>query len=224
MRRLLFAVPILFTLVLAVSGQCPIDTREPFKIALAQTVSSATARASDYVQFTTLEDIYSTDRVTAACLPVLIPKGTSVFGLVTDRKHRHFPFINGRLEVEPVKLKVWNGDELDITIERHTAVSGHKAPRACRGGNTKCIAGRKNGATAPIVAGVAAAGAAAIAAAAGKDTTRIIAATALFTILSQTDVAQILNGTDAELDEKEVFDMRITTRNAKMPPLPKAPQ
>jgi hypothetical protein len=208
--------------IVEASGQCDIDSSRPFKIKLTRTVSSATARASDYVEFTTLEDIYSVGGNDCATPQVLIPKETSVFGYVKKSKHRHFPFVNGSLEVQLEPLINWDGHPIIISVVRRTPVPNEKAPKPCKTVPTNCLAGRKNPSVAPVVAGIAAAGAAVVTAVAGSSATRIVAATGFFTLLSQSDVAQILNGADAGLDENEVFDLVIAAHQI-MKPAPKKP-
>ena len=59
-----------------------------FKLEAVVGANSGTAREADYVEFKTMEKIYSTDNPPR----VLFDKGTSIFGLVTHRKKRQFPF------------------------------------------------------------------------------------------------------------------------------------
>lgn len=221
MKPLLLVAVSLFSLSVSVSGQsCTILATEAFKIKLAQTVSSASARESDYVEFVTLEDIYSVG--TEECkTQVLIPKGTSVFGVVTRRKHRHFPFVGGKLEVKLEDLKVWDGRRIHISIARHPSM-GNDPPKPCKDAASNCLAGRRNATVAPIVPATATTGSAIVAAVARSSTTRVLAATALFSLTAQGGIGDLLNGTDAQLTKDEVFDMQIAPGSAMTPP-PKKP-
>jgi hypothetical protein len=196
-------------------------TKRPFKIKLERTVSSATARESDYVLFTTLENIYSTRE--GNCPAVLFPAGTNIFGTVTRRKHRKFPFRKGELEVKLEPLKIWNGETVSLEIQRRQPPPANDPPKNCKEGNHKCLAGRKNPAVAPVVASIATAGSSVIAGVADDKTTRIIAWSGLFTLISQGGIAELLNGTDAVLEVGEVFDLEIG-EGVKVTPVPKDPE
>lgn len=197
--------------------QCTIQTTaKHFKIKLARTITSATARESDYVEFTTLEDIYSVPK--DDCPVVLVAKETSVFGVVTRRKHRHFPFKKGELEIRLDPLKMWNGFEVPLEIVRHPPIPGKKAPKSCKGIISNCVAGRKNAVVAPVVPATAASGGAVVAAVAENAATKIIALSGLFTLLSAGEIGEFLNGTDAVVEEGEVFDMKIPANVEVVPP------
>jgi hypothetical protein len=204
----------LFTVNVSAQTTCTIAAHRLFKIKLERTISSATARESDYVQFTTLEDIYCVDSDT----PV-IPKDTIVFGVVTRRKHRHFPFKKGELEVqlEPMRLGK-NAVETKVSILRRTPVPGAKPQQGCKGVAENCISGRKNGVVAPIVEAVAATGGAIVAGVADAQATRIIALAGLFELVSNGGITELVNGTDSQLEEGEIFDMLIPTKLNVPPP------
>ena len=63
-----------------------------FKIKTVVGANSATAREADYVEFKTMEKIYSIENPPK----VLFDKDTSIFGYVTHRKKRRFPRITQR--------------------------------------------------------------------------------------------------------------------------------
>jgi len=204
----------------------------PFKIKLEKTVSSATARESDYVQFTTLEPIYSTRAVKLGkntstaedkCPFVLFDKGTSIFGVVTRRKHRRFPFRNGELEVQLDPLKNWDGNIIQVAIKRHEPPPRKDPPKTCKEGDSRCLAGRKNAPVAPVVPGIATAGSSVVAGVADDKTTRIIAVSGIFTLVGQGGIAELLNGTDAALEAGEVFDL-IIAPGLTVIPTPKEPE
>lgn len=209
----------LFLFTVSVSAQtCTIAAHRPFKIKLERTISSATARESDYVQFTTLEDIYCAE----SDKPV-IPKDTIVFGVVTRRKHRHFPFKKGELEVqlEPMRLGK-NAVQVDVSILRRPPLTGSKPQQGCKGVTSNCISGRKNSVVAPIVEAIAAAGSAIVAGVADTQATKIIALTGLFELVGNGGVTEIVNGTDSHLEEGEIFDMLIP-KSLNVPPPKETP-
>lgn len=192
-----------------------------FKIKAVVGVSSATAREADYVEFKTMENIYSTDTPPV----VLFAKDTPVFGVVTLRKARHFPLRRGKLELILEPLINWNGDEIHIAIARHGPVNNPDRRKRrndpCKERRENCIAGRGNAAVAPLVPAIAAAGAGAVTAIAKDDDTEFIAATAFFTIAKE--IGNLLNGTDVEVSKDEIFDLIILTQQVcKMPEKPKS--
>src|ERR1044072_3640266 len=86
-----------------------------FKIKAVNGVSSKTAREADYVEFKTMEPIYSTGNPPV----VLFAKDTPIYGFVIFRKSRHFPIRKGKLELRLEPLINWNGDDIQIAISRH---------------------------------------------------------------------------------------------------------
>src|SRR6266498_43449 len=97
------------------------SSQRRFKIKTIVGASSEKAREADYVEFKTMEKIYSTDNPPR----VLFDKDTSIFGVVTHRKSRHFPFRRGKIELRLEPLINWNGDEIQMAIFRYGNV---KAP------------------------------------------------------------------------------------------------
>src|SRR5262245_35785412 len=80
------------------------SSNRKFKIKTVTGVSSATAREADYVEFKTMEKIYSDEPLPQ----VLFDKDTPIYGLVTLRKSRHFPLKRGKLELILEPLVNWN--------------------------------------------------------------------------------------------------------------------
>jgi len=216
MKYLLFLLTFILVNVTAVA-QCKEELtpqKHAFKIKAVQGVSSSTARVADYVEFTTMESIYSVPVEGES--KVLIAKGTPVFGIVTRRKHRHFPFVGGKLEVKLEPLINWDGAEISVRIARRgpiyeleTKKETKERNKPCKSDGTNCVAGRRNASVAPIVPAIAAAGTAAIASVAGNTETRFIAGAALLTIAAQQGIGDLLNGTDAEISKDEIFDMFV---------------
>ncbi len=195
----------------------------PFKIKVEQVVSSSTARRDDYVLFTTMEDIYSVKEGNCKTR-VLIPKGTSIYGRVSVRKHRHFPLVNGRLEIELLPIKVWDGTEVPVWVARHLPeelsrnwTDTCKSIKDSRRTGVNCIAGRRNAVVAPIVPAIAATGGGAVSLIAEDTTSKVLGATAFFTLAEK--VGDLLNGTDAALGAGEILDMHIRgDRYVRIPP------
>jgi hypothetical protein len=191
------------------SKKVHIFVRNPYKIKAMTTVSSERARVADYVEFQTMEKIYSTDDFPQ----LLFDSGTTIYGIVTWRKHRGFPFRRGHLEIALEPLFDWLGTPIQMGIRRHGQVREENdekrrnkpCEKALNGRD--CVAGRRDAKVAPIVPAVAAAGATAVGAFADDDDTRFIAATAFFSIAKE--VGELLNGTDAEIRKDEIFDLYL---------------
>jgi hypothetical protein len=196
-----------------------------FKIKTVVGVSSATAREADYVEFQTMENIYSVGDPDKKTPPVLLfEKGTPIYGVVSVRKSRHFPFKRGKLELVLQPLVNWNGEKYELGIARHGVIRATDKPKRrndpCKETDipNPCVAGRGNAEVAPLVAATAAGGAAALAALADEEETLFIAATAFFAIAK--DVGNLLNGTDVGIAKDEIFDLVI--ENKKVCALKKA--
>jgi len=196
----------------------------PFKIKAVVGVSSSTARVADYVEFKTMENIYSATNPPK----LLFGKDTPIYGVVTRRKHRHFPFVGGQLELKLEPLVNWDGMRVEIAIARHGPIDTKnqesekerkRRNKPCKEGGNNCVAGRRNASVAPVVPAVAAAGPGAVAAIAKEEETRFIAATAFFTTAKE--LGNVLNGTDAEISKDEIFDMFIEPKPQLICDLPK---
>jgi hypothetical protein len=203
--------------------------RNPYKIKAMTLLDSATARVGDYVEFQTLESIY-----TDADVPEeVFPKNTSIFGVVTSRKHRHFPFVRGYVELKLDPLLTWDGREINMGIRRRgpTILTAPElarltreeqeaeikkrrknASKPCRVDRENCVSGRRNAEVAPIVPAVAAAASAGVVALAKEEETGFIAATAFFSIAKE--VGNLLNGTDAKIAASEIFDLYLDERSS----------
>lgn len=199
-----------------------------FKIKSVVGASSATAREADYVEFKTMEKIYSTDNPPK----VLFDKDTSIFGYVTHRKKRRFPFKRGQIELRLEPLINWNGDRLEMAIFRHgpftsedkTEDKPERRNDPCKRTNSpahNCVAGRGNAPVAPIITSVASVAVGTVAAIAKDDETRFIAATTFFSLAKE--LGNVLAGTDVEVAKDEIFDLVIETSYvcAFPPPPPK---
>ena len=191
-----------------------------FKIKVANGVSSKTAREADYVEFRTMEPIYSTGNPPV----VLFAKDTPIYGLVTRRKSRHFPLRRGKLELQLERLVNWNGDEIEIAISRHGPLVPIDRPKqrndACKPGGNNCVAGRGNAEVGILVPAVAAGAGGAVAALADEEETTFIAATAFFSVAKE--LGNLLNGTDVEIAKDEIFDLTIDAKQQTVCAMPDA--
>lgn len=189
-----------------------------FKIKAVNGVSSKTAREADYVEFKTMEPIYSSGNPPV----VLFPKETPIYGLVTLRKSRHFPLRRGKLELQLERLVNWNGDEIEIAISRHGPLVPIDRPKqrndACETPRKNCVKGRGNAEVGILVPAVAAAAGGALAALADEEETTLIAATALFSVAKE--LGNLLNGTDLEIAKDEIFDLTIEAKQQTVCAMP----
>ena len=194
------------------STPVPIWTRNPFKIKAMSTVGSDTARVADYVEFQTMETIYSKEEFPTE----LFKPGQSIFAVVTRRKHRRFPLRGGKIEIALKPLVNWDGTEIQIGIRRHGSVrpepneAKHRAkPCDTALDPANCVAGRRNWKVSPVVGTVAGAVAGGVAAFADDDddALKFFAITSFFSMAKE--LAELLNGTDAEIKQGEIFDLYI---------------
>lgn len=197
-----------------------------FKIKAVVGANSGTAREADYVEFKTMEKIYSTDSPPR----MLFDKDTPIFGFVTHRKKRRFPFKRGQIELQLEPLINWNGDRIELAILRHGPVKDPDKPKKRNDPCTKsdlprhnCVAGRGNAPVAPIITAVAGVATGTVAAIAKDEETRFIAATTFFSLAKE--LGNVLAGTDVEVAKDEIFDLVIETPSVcAFPEKPKTPE
>ena len=196
-----------------------------FKIKSVVGANSGTAREADYVEFKTMEKIYSTDNPAR----VLFDKDTPIFGFVTHRKKRQFPFRRGQIELRLEPLINWNGERIEMAILRHGPFKTPDKPerrndpckKTDRPGHN-CVAGRGNAPVAPIITSVAGVATGAVAGIAKEEETRFLAATTFFSLAKE--LGNVLAGTDVEVAKDEIFDLVIETRSVcAFPEKPEAP-
>jgi hypothetical protein len=192
-----------------------------FKIKAVVGASSATAREADYVEFKTMEKIYSIDKPAI----VLFEKETPIFGFVTHRKKRRVPFKRGQIELRLEPLVNWNGEEIQMAILRHgpfkTADKAERRNDPCKRTDRpdhNCIAGRGNAPVAPIITSVAGVAVGTVAAIAKEEETRFIAATSFFSLAKE--LGNVVSGTDVEVAKDEIFDLIIETPTVCALPVP----
>ena len=190
------------------------ETRK-FKIKTIVGLSSKTAREADYVEFRTMEKIYAAGKPPT----LLFDKDTPIYGFVTLRKSRKFPFRRGKLELELDQLVNWNGDKMDVAVSRHGPLPRNDRPDQrndpCqpippRTPKKNCVAGRGNAEVAILVPAIAAAAGGVVTAVAHNDDTEFIAATAFFSVAKE--LGNLLNGTDVEISKDEIFDLTFVAK------------
>lgn len=172
-------------------------TRIRFKS--ASEISSATARKDDIFEFKVAEDVYApreeevkdkdgnTEKRTV--YTKVIAKDASLFGTVREAKHRRFPFQGGTLIVEIKEIQAINGTPIKVTVHR---------PRMTTVDPKDAIRGRKNTAVAPLVPALAGTAATMI----KDDSTRDVA---ILSLVSNTSLVDVFNGTDAKIANNEIF-------------------
>jgi hypothetical protein len=202
------------------------------KVKFAKALTSGIVRNGDYVELDTLEDVFST--ISDSGMPrIVIPKGTAVFGIVSDRERRFAGFKHGKFKVYLDTVRAVDGTTINVSIsrpqinipkpdfnlstkERNALTDSDKernAKNSClTKGNKLCIAGRVY--TSTIVGNLPAA--LLTAATAGlltvvKDSKTRIAAevTLVNTLSSQQGLSAIVNGTDQIIDAGEIFDVEV---------------
>jgi hypothetical protein len=192
--------------------------KDSFKIKAANSVSSESARVADYLEFTTMEPIYS-----AGDFPEpMFDAGTSIYALVTRRNHRHFPLVRGKLEIALEPLRTWDNKQIEIAIARHGELTQKDTGplnqedlnernkginKPCKINRYNCVAGRGNAQASLVVTAVAGASGAAVSSLAKDDDTKFIAATSFFSIAK--DLGNLLNGTDVGIEKDQIFNLYL---------------
>lgn len=196
----------------------PILLKDSFKIKAANSVSSETARVADYVEFKTMEPIYSDDDLPT----ILFDKDTSIYAVVTRRNHRHFPLVRGKLEIALEPLRTWDNKRIEMAIGRHGKLTETETGlltqeetdkrnkginKPCKVSPYNCVAGRGDAAVSVVVTAIAGASGAAVSSISKDDDTKFIAATSFFSIAK--DLGNLLNGTDVGISKDEIFNLYL---------------
>jgi hypothetical protein len=92
----------------------------PVKLRLAQTVSSADAQVNDRVEFEVLEDV-SVNNV------VVIPKGSSAIGTVTEAVPKRRMARGGKLEIVLDSVRMVDGEKVALRAVKDAKGGGHTA-------------------------------------------------------------------------------------------------
>lgn len=135
MKKIMTAVRILCSLLLlfqtlsfsAAKGQQPVASSQapfvlqdgtPIKLRLSQTVSSADAHVNDRVEFEVLEDVM-VDNV------VVIPKGSSALGTVTEAVPKKRMARGGKLEIVLDSVRMVDGEKVALRAVKDAKGGGH---------------------------------------------------------------------------------------------------
>ena len=90
----------------------------PIKLRLSQTVSSADAHVNDLVQFEVLEDVMVGDAV-------VIPKGASALGTVTEAVPKRRMARGGKLEIVMDSVRLSDGQKAPLRAVKEAKGGGH---------------------------------------------------------------------------------------------------
>ena len=129
LRRILCSSLLVFqTAVFSVAeGQQPVANESrpfvledgtPIKLRLSQTVSSADAHVNDLVQFEVLEDVMVGDAV-------VIPKGASALGTVTEAVPKRRMARGGKLEIVMDSVRLSDGQKAPLRAVKEAKGGGH---------------------------------------------------------------------------------------------------
>jgi hypothetical protein len=106
----------------AVSNLAPFVLQDgtPVKLRIAQTISSADAQVNDRVEFEVLEDV-SVNNV------VVIPKGSSAIGTVTEAVPKRRMARGGKLEIVLDSVRMVDGEKVALRAVKDAKGGGHTA-------------------------------------------------------------------------------------------------
>jgi PEGA domain len=105
---------------LVTSNQAPFVLQDgtPIKLRISQSVSSADAHVNDRVEFEVLEDVM-VDNV------VLIPKGSSAIGTVTEAQPKRRMARGGKLEIVLDSVRMVDGEKVALRAVKEAKGGGH---------------------------------------------------------------------------------------------------
>lgn len=205
--------------------------RDSYKIKVVTGSSSSSARIGDYVEFKTMEPIYTDDSVPLEAFPA----NTPIYAVVTRRETRHFPLVRGKLEIGLEPLLTWDNQKIEMGIKRHDPLTmsetglsetelarrNRRASKPCQPydpNRSNCVAGRGDATVSVVVTAIAGGAGTAVSALAKNDETRFIAATSFFQVAK--DLGNLLNGTDVDINKDEIFEL-VLLEDTKVCMLPK---
>jgi hypothetical protein len=214
--------------------RCTIERGDSFKVKASSKISSSTAREGDFVGFVVAQDVRSSIDPNYALYQrgrIIIAKDSLAFGIVLERKHRHFPFVNGKLNISLGAVTASDGTVIPVYIDRFKcprclqclikegkscdavcSFSPYKSDKRSTICNTdvapQYVSGRADRNVAPVIQALALTALAFV----GKRDDPSVRTIALFTLASQVGIAELLNGTDAEIQAGDVFEAYVTAR------------
>jgi hypothetical protein len=100
------------------SGELVVHDATPIRLRLSRNLSSADAKTGDTVDFEVLEDVKVDD-------VLLIPRGNTAIGTVTDAEHKKRMARGGKLNVNIDYVRIINGEKLAVRAVKETSGGGH---------------------------------------------------------------------------------------------------
>jgi len=187
------------------------------KVKVAKTLTSGIVRNGDFVELDTLEDVFGFSDKLPNVPRVVIPKGSIVYGRVADRELRIGPLRHGKFHVyidDQYGLRTIDGQFAQLSISRPQDVNTERnAKNKCKTRDNKdCIAGRVYTTTlvGSIPSAVIAAVSAAVLAKAASNSAKIAGGITLISqVGTQQGLSTIVNGTDQEIDNGDVFEVTV---------------
>jgi hypothetical protein len=102
----------------SVSSKFVLDDGTPIKLRLNRNLSSADAKAGDNIDFEVLEEVKVSD-------VVVIPKGNTAIGTITDAEHKKRMARGGKLDIEIDYVKLADGEKAALRAVKETKGGGH---------------------------------------------------------------------------------------------------
>lgn len=217
--------------------KCRIAQGTHFKVKASSTISSANTREGDFVGFEVAEEVRSSVIQSFQRGRVVISKALPAFGVVIKRKHRHFPMVNGKLNVSLGAVRANDGTPVPIFIDRFKCPGclhclfekSQKCENVCpwskdpKGGQPDLRCGEANPSVYlqyqnPYVSGRADRNVAVVVQALAATALAFVKegrdnatekAFILFTLANQAGIGELLNGTDAQIQANDVFDAYV---------------
>jgi hypothetical protein len=100
------------------SNKFLLDDGTPIKLRLNRNLSSADAKAGDNIDFEVLEEVKVSD-------VVVIPKGNTAIGTITDAEHKKRMARGGKLDIEIDYVKLADGEKAALRAVKETKGGGH---------------------------------------------------------------------------------------------------
>jgi hypothetical protein len=197
--------------------KCLLDLHKDtvIKVKVSKKVSSGFSRKGDYVEFTVADDV--TAYVEGLHKSVtLISKDTRAFGRVVDQRGRIFLLGLAKLRVALEEIKAVNGEPIRVEIDTRY----HDKPKKYemevkedgkQTGKIKFVAGRKSRPSIPTsLLASAVAASVAFANGNGDEAAALLLASSLMqAALNNAGVSEIVNGSDVQLDDGLIIDVRV---------------
>jgi hypothetical protein len=99
-------------------NQFVLDDGTPIKLRLNRNLSSADTKTGDNIDFEVLEEV----KISGV---VVIPKGSTAMGTVTDAEHKKRMARGGKLDIEIDYVKLADGEKATLRAVKETKGGGH---------------------------------------------------------------------------------------------------